>query len=55
MELRSRGFFRLKFGEMEDSNHNDKPSSNGDTEDELPRNCNQSSEEIGSPHTEEKQ
>ena len=47
--------FRLNFGEMEDLNHNDKPLSNGATEDELSRNCNQYSEEIGSTHTEEKE
>ena len=47
--------FRLNFGEMEDLSHNDKPLSNGTTEDELPRNFDQSSEEIGSPHIEEKQ
>ena len=47
--------FRLKFGEMEDSNHNDKPSRNRAIKDELPRNSNQASEEIGIPHTEESQ
>lgn len=46
--------YRLKFVEMEDSNHSVKPSSNGVAEGEHPEKCNQSSEEFGSPQTEER-